>query len=206
VHSVKLSECKVLKQAESGSNQAVGSILKGLGMKNEPKYPTPSEFIKGIDGGEGQVEQQPSVSLLGGGALDGAMSTNLLQTLSQQQGAGAVSSAVQLGPGIVVPPSAPGNAEDMPSNWGRCLEVMIASEFTGAVEPDAAGVYKLEIGETAAGIDVYFIVLDGLKKVVSKDVNPSGREPDVSVCVASSDLAAVLDGSLAPLQVFANKV
>ena len=57
VHSVKLSETKVLKQPESGSNSAVGSILKGLGMKDDPKYPTPQEFVSttyGLDGKEGQ--------------------------------------------------------------------------------------------------------------------------------------------------------
>ena len=37
VHSVKLSETKILKQPDSGSNTAVGSILKGLGMKGDPK-------------------------------------------------------------------------------------------------------------------------------------------------------------------------
>ena len=44
VQKVELSEPKVLKQPENGGNSAVGSILKGLGMKSDPKYPTPEEF------------------------------------------------------------------------------------------------------------------------------------------------------------------
>ena len=61
VHSVRLSEAKVLKQPDSGSNTAVGSILKGLGMKDDPKYPTPKEFIKSQTG----FVDQPTASLMG---------------------------------------------------------------------------------------------------------------------------------------------
>ena len=30
-------------------------------------------------------------------------------------------------------------------NWGKCLEVILASEFTGPLEQDACGLYKIEI-------------------------------------------------------------
>merc|ERR1711953_1322842 len=57
VQKVELSEPKVLKAPENGGNSAVGSILKGLGMKSDPKYPTPEEFVRlthGIDEGSQQ--------------------------------------------------------------------------------------------------------------------------------------------------------
>ena len=46
VQRVELSNVKVLKQAENSSSAAVGSILKGLGMKEDPEYPTPQEFVR----------------------------------------------------------------------------------------------------------------------------------------------------------------
>ena len=46
VHKVELSEPKILKQPENGGTSAVGSILKGLGVKSDPKYPTPEEFVQ----------------------------------------------------------------------------------------------------------------------------------------------------------------
>ncbi len=50
VHKVELSEPKVLKQPENGGTSAVGSILKGLGVKSDPKYPTPEEFVRASHG------------------------------------------------------------------------------------------------------------------------------------------------------------
>ena len=46
IQRVELSAIKVLKQAENSSSTAVGSILKGLGMKEDPEYPTPQEFVR----------------------------------------------------------------------------------------------------------------------------------------------------------------
>ena len=80
---------------------------------------------------------------------------SLLQSLSQGQ-------TKQLGPGIVADPnigiikSPVAITETPPSNWGRCLEVIMASEF-GVVEQDAHGVYQLVISETENGTDTYFI-------------------------------------------------
>ena len=219
VHSVKLSETKVLKQPESGSNTAVGSILKGLGMKDDPKYPTPQEFVSttyGLDGKEGQSASLLSgltapVAAAGGSSEAAAASSlpplqgpapsvnmSLLQSLSQGQ-------TKQLGPGIVADPnigiikSPVAITETPPSNWGRCLEVIMASEF-GVVEQDAHGVYQLIISETENGTDTYFIDVGESKRSVLSEC-PAGRQPDVSVSISSSDLATVLDGSLAPLQV-----
>ncbi len=109
-------------------------------------------------------------------------------------------------------PAAP---EDIPSNWGRCLEVILAAEFGpgAAMDDEASGLYRLEITETASGKDVYYIQLLPNNTVTAANPNakratigtedPSGgREPDVSVSVSSPDLAQVLDGSLAPLQAY----
>ena len=123
---------------------------------------------------------------------------SLLQSLSQGQ-------TKQLGPGIVADPnigiikSPVAITETPPSNWGRCLEVIMASEF-GVVEQDAHGVYQLVISETENGTDTYFIDVGENERSVLSEC-PAGRQPDVSVSISSSDLATVLDGSLAPLQV-----
>ncbi len=216
VHSVKLSETKVLKQPESGSNSAVGSILKGLGMKDDPKYPSPQEFVRathGLDGTEGTTSSllgssnNPLAGLsapAGGGATDAAaaiassMNMGLLQSISQGQ-------QVQLGPGVVAGPggivATPTGIKDTPpSNWGRCLEVIMASEFS-VVEEDAHGVYKLEISETENGTDTYYIQLTATQRSILEEC-PEGKSPDVSVSISSSDLASVLEGSLAPLQAY----
>ena len=50
VQKVELSAVKVLKEAENSSSAAVGSILKGLGMKDDPDYPTPQEFVRATHG------------------------------------------------------------------------------------------------------------------------------------------------------------
>ena len=50
VQRVELSNVKVLKEAENSSSAAVGSILKGLGMKTDPDYPTPQEFVRATHG------------------------------------------------------------------------------------------------------------------------------------------------------------
>ena len=199
VHSVALSATKILKQPESGSNTAVGSILKGLGMKEDPKYPTPQEFVRSTHG----FEEQPTASLLGNVTAPAAGSTasmnmSLLQSLTS--GAKMPGNQVQLGPGIVTPPTTT-PPEEFPANWGRCLEVIINNEFNVGIEPDAHGVYKLEITETEAGKDVYFIELSATKRAVTTE-NVSMKEPDVYVTIASPDLANVLDGSLAPLQAY----
>jgi len=72
VHKVELSEAKILKQPENGSTTAVGSILKGLGVKGETKFPTPEEFVRASHGvGEETNTQQSgfmSAATLGLGA------------------------------------------------------------------------------------------------------------------------------------------
>ncbi len=202
VHSVKLSEAKVLKQPESGSNAAVGSILKGLGVKNDPKYPTPQEFVRATHG----FEKQPTASMLGSfSATDAQVNMNLLQSLSGGLGGGAGGSGqIQLGgTGMVAMPTQT-PPEEFPANWGRCLEVILANDFgPGSVlEQEAHGLYRLEITETEAGRDVYFLELSATKRTISKEDPSGGREPDVSVVISSPDLASVLDGSLAPLQAY----
>jgi putative sterol carrier protein len=173
--------------------------MKGLGMKGDPKYPTPQEFVRlthGLDGTEGKtVSMTPHA---------GAPSVNmsLLHSLSNGTPSGFSTNHVQLGPGIVVPPTT-GAQQDFPANWGRCLEIILNSEFgaNSVLEDDAFGVYKLEITETESGADTYFIELSATKREVTS-LNLSGRQPDVSVSLSSPDLANILDGSLAPLQAY----
>ncbi len=62
--------------------------------------------------------------------------------------------------------------------------------------------YRLEITETEAGRDVYFLELSATKRAISKEHPSGGRELDVSVVISSPDLASVLDGSLSPLQAY----
>lgn len=170
-------------------------------MKDDPKYPTPQEFVRSTHG----FEEQPTASMLGtvGGMASslGAHGTpnvnmSLLQSLTRPAGNG---NQIQLGPGIVAPPTQT-PLEELPANWGRCLEIILDSEVN-MVEEDAQGLFKLEITETEQGKDVYFIQLTATKKSVTTD-NPTGREPDVFVSISSPDLAQVLDGSLAPLQAY----
>ena len=68
IQKVELSEIKILKQPESGSNTAVGSILKGLGMKADPDYPTPKEFVRATHGLPEETAPKPSASMVGNAA------------------------------------------------------------------------------------------------------------------------------------------
>lgn len=200
VQNVTLSEPKILKQADSGSNTAVSSIMKGLGVKGEPKYPSPQEFVRVSHGlEEAQQDTFSATSLLGatglgggGGGPSASMNMSMLQSLTQ---GGSVSSNM----GMVSQPTE-AKVEELPANWGRCLEVIINNEF-GVIEDDAHGVYELEITDTESGKDVYFIELSVEKRSVSTE-NTSGKRPDVSVSISSPDLGNVLDGSLAPLQAY----
>ena len=69
------------------------------------------------------------------------------------------------------------------------------------IAEDALGIYKIEITDTPSGTEIYFIELTPEMRKVRTDADPPHRKPDVSVVVSSADLAAVLDGSLSPLQV-----
>ncbi len=108
-------------------------------------------------------------------------------------------------PGIIPPSESTGPANIC--NWGKCLDVILQSEFNGPIDDDASGLYKLEITETENGKDIYFITLSADVKLVQSGnetggVCPDGRNPDVTVTISSSDLAAVLEGTLAPLQAY----
>lgn len=214
VQKVELSEPKVLKQPENGSSTAMGSILKGLGMKSDPKYPTPEEFVRvshGLEDGQGNptaghVSALGMADLSGGGA---SMNMSLLQMMTNnmtknQQSNNATVPAI---PGMfppVLPNIKPGDtAASTVCSWGRCLDVILQTEFNGPLDDDACGLYKIEITETEAGVDTYFIDLSPTsKKLTSGTDSPDGRNPDVSVQISSSDLASVLEGTLAPLQAY----
>ena len=191
IQKVELSEPKILKQSDNGGNSAVGSILKSLGMKKDPDYPTVQEFVRLTHG----LDEAPQKSALPGGGAD--MNTSMLQMMSNM---GTQSSGV---PGIVVPPDeCPANARDVFS-WGKCLEVIVETELSGPLEDDACGLYQLEITETVVGMDTYYISLTSESRFVTQGVvSPDGRSPDVSVQISSSDLASVLEGTLVPLQAY----
>ena len=186
VQKVELSEPKILKQSENGGNSAVGSILKGLGMKKDPEYPTPQEFVRLT---HGLGDEAPQQNALPGGGAD--MNISLLQMMSNM---GAQSSGV---PGIVVPPDESPAVPPEVFSWGKCLEVIVEAEFSGPLEDDACGLYKLEITETPVGTDTYYISLSSETKFVTQGlVSPDGRSPDVSVQISSYDLASVLEGKI----------
>ena len=112
VQKVELSDPKVLKQPESGSNNtpAVGSILKGFPGINPPQ--------------EGS-------------------------TISPEE-----------------------------CGWGRCLEVILQSEFNGPMDEEACGLYKLEITDTEIEKDIYFISLRQDSKTIMSGNETNGVSPD----------------------------
>ena len=89
------------------------------------------------------------------------------------------------------------------SNWGRCLDMILQAEMGSGtpMEDDALGIYKIEITDTPSGTEIYYIELTPEIRKVRNDTDPPARKPDVSVVVSSADLAAVLEGTLSPLQV-----
>ena len=133
------------------------------------------------------------------------MNMSLLQMMTNGQtlpGGGT-----QLAPGVVCGSSVLGDKTQSAAatvcNWGKCLEVIIGSEFSGPLEPDACGLYKIEITGTEAGTETYIIELTPTtNRVTRTDGAGVGCKADVSVTVTSSDLSAVLEGSLAPLQAY----
>jgi hypothetical protein len=64
----------------------------------------------------------------------------------------------------------------------------------------------VEIMDTSLGKETYFIELTQDLRKVWPESEPPFRKPDVYVVVASDDLAAVLDGSLSPLQVMHSNI
>lgn len=222
VQKVELSEPKILKQPESGSNSAVGTILKGLGMKSEAKYPTPQEFVRIT---HGLAEEEPSsttqiASALGGSVLgsnsgssagnSANMNVSLLQMMTNNMSRGSTTPASSSTlpedgglPGKVVLPTDGPAIDPQVFSWGKCLEVILENDLAGLIDDEACGLYKIEITETHVGTDTYFISLSQeAKKLHQGVVSPDGRQPDVTVQIASSDLASVLEGTLAPLQAY----
>merc|ERR1739844_312005 len=85
------------------------------------------------------------------------------------------------------------------TDWHRGLEGIICSSDHGQMDTEACGVYELEILETQAGTEIFYIDISSTGRSVSKAAS-KGRRSDVSVSLTSSDLAAVLQGTLSPLQ------
>ena len=214
VHKVELSEPKILKQPDNGGTTAMGSILKGLGVKGDPKYPTPEEFVRashGLDESSRNGNNFVSAASLGLGSNSAPMGMpaagvgSLLQMMGGGGGGGGgnshFSGHVHVGSSI----SGKNVGEDglSVSNWGRCLDMILQAEMGASVpvEDDAIGVYKIEITETPTGTEKYYIEVSQEARRVRAETDPPERKPDVWVSVSSSDLAAVLDGSLSPLQV-----
>ena len=168
VQKVELSEPKVLKQPENGGNTAVGSILKGLGMKSESKFPTPEEFVHSSYGIEN--ENSSKASELGVGGAN--MSVSLLQMMgsglshqaTRSAGFPAIDSSQEEGPEVC--------------GWGHSLEVILQSEFNGPMDEEACGLYKLEITDTEIGTDVYFISLSQDSKTIMSGNETNGVHPD----------------------------
>ena len=89
------------------------------------------------------------------------------------------------------------------SNWGKCLEDILQSEFKDgtALEDDACGLYKIEITGIEGGINIYYIEMNTMSRCVKEEITPD-QKPDISVKISSQDLSSVLDGSLPPLQAY----
>ena len=189
VQKVELSDPKILKQPENTSNSAVGSILKGLGMKSDPKYPTPEEFVK-LTHGSGVVEEESSTTV-----MPPDMNVSLLQMMATNIKNGDM-------PGVVPPTGGPA-VDPKVFSWGKCLEVILQNEFNGPLDDDTYGLYKLEITNTTGNDEIYYIHLSSDARLVLAELpDDLQKEPDVAVQISSADLASVLEGTLAPLQAY----
>lgn len=106
---------------------------------------------------------------------------------------------------VVQPQAKTGNEVDgmSVSNWGRCLDIILQAEMSSTIplEKEALGVYKIEITNTPAGSETYYIELTQETRRVTNESDPPFQKPDVWVTVSSSDLAGILEGTLSPLQV-----
>jgi len=219
VQRVELSGVKVLKEAENSSSAAVGSILKGLGMKEDPEYPTPQEFVRATHGLE---NDKPSTTTITGLPADnpaanhvsamGCMpppqipegANNLNLSLLQMMSGVSGGISKQEIPGVKFPTlTTSQSAASKVCNWGKCLEAILQSEFKDGtiLEEDACGLYKIEITETESGKDTYYIEMNAMIRCVKKEI-AQDQKPDVSVTISSQDLSSVLEGSLAPLQAY----
>ena len=186
VQKVELSDPKILKQPENSSNSAVGSILKGLGMKSDPKYPTPEEFVRLSHGGGEEAESAQTT------IMPPDMNVSLLQMMATNIKNGDM-------PGVV-PPSGGPAVDPKVFSWGKCLETIMQNEFSGPLEEEAYGLYKLEI-TNKSGDEIYYIHLTPEAKLILAEM-PNDLKEDVSVQISSADLASVLEGTLAPLQAY----
>ena len=129
------------------------------------------------------------------------MNLSLLQMMSGAGMAGALNS--QAIPGVKLPSVPEGNTAASVCNWGKCLDLILQSEFKDGVmlDDDACGLYKIEITDTESGKEIYFIEMSPAIRCVKREIAPD-RKPDVSVTISSQDLSSVLEGSLAPLQAY----
>ena len=90
-------------------------------------------------------------------------------------------------------------------DWGQCLEVVLQNVLNGPLNEDTFGLYKLEIMDTMKGKEIYFLQLEEEKRKIlsgaaTGGIHPEGLQPDVTLNITSADLAAIFEGSLAPLQ------
>ena len=189
VQKVELSDPKILKQPENSSHSAVGSILKGLGMKDDPKYPTPEEFVKLTHGSGVEEESSGSQTTV----MPPDMNVSLLQMMASNIKKGDM-------PGIVPPTGGPA-VDPKVFSWGKCLESILQNEFSGPLDEDSYGLYKLEIN-TQTGDETYFIHLSPEARLILAQLPEDHQQPDVAVQISSADLASVLEGTLAPLQAY----
>ena len=187
VQKVELSDPKILKQPENSSNSAVGSILKGLGMKSDPKYPTPEEFVRLTHGGPEEAESAQTT------IMPPDMNVSLLQMMATNIKNGDM-------PGVV-PPSGGPAVDPKVFSWGKCLDVILQNEFSGPLDEEAYGLYKLEISNATGNDETYYIHLTTEAKLILSE-KPDDAKEDVAVQISSADLASVLEGTLAPLQAY----
>ncbi|CAB4070240.1 unnamed protein product [Lepeophtheirus salmonis] len=222
IQAVTLSEPKILKSPDNGSSTAMGSILKGLGMKGESKYPTPEEFVRASHGLE---TPEGNTQIMGGGMLAPSQhqqpqfsNMSMLQMLSS----GAMPQGVnhvQLGPGIVQPqglpesisgggmtlgyvgPDKPSSDAPMLCNWGKCLDIILQTELDPLWNRTRVDYTNWKYQKQNLVQIKYWLEINPTSKVI-KTTNDSGKSPDVSVSLSSPDLSSILEGTLAPLQAY----
>jgi len=205
IREVYLSDPRLLKKPDEKS--ALGPVLQNLGLKDEQEFPSPEQFVRGDyknnNSDETDAEALNKLASTVGGMLSnskgekGGLNLSQMASMMSSLGAGGGIQSVQMSQ--LLPQTEQTSSSNQKSDWHRGLEGIICSSDHIQMDTEACGVYELEILETQAGTEIFYIDISSTGRSVSK-ANSKGRRSDVSVSLTSSDLAAVLQGTLSPLQ------
>ena len=205
IREVYLSEPRLLKKPDERS--ALGPVLQNLGLKDEQEFPSPEQFVRGDyknnNSDETDAEALNKLASTVGGILTnskgekGGLNLSQMASMMSSLGAGGGIQSVQMSK--LLPQTEQLSSNNQKTDWHRGLEGIICSSDHIQMDSEAYGVYELEILETQAGTEIFYIDISSTGRSVSKATS-KGRRSDVSVSLTSSDLAGVLQGTISPLQ------